>query len=157
ANHASGAASTTRVNETTRAHDTTRANHTDAATRVAAIASREASPMPAAAHSDHAASSDAVIAALLEGLGVDSRRIGHPVPPALARLTGTLLREALQGTMHALRARSAAKGETHVAMTMIDTRHNNPLKFFPDAEGALTQMLSSDGAAWLGPRDAVRE
>jgi type VI secretion system FHA domain protein len=103
------------------------------------------------------ASSDAVIAALLEGLGVQRERVDDRSPVELARLIGVLLRDALQGTMEALRARSIAKQQTRVAMTMIDAHGNNPLKFFPDADGALTQMLRGGGGAWLGPRDALRQ
>ncbi|CAB3751069.1 type VI secretion system-associated FHA domain protein TagH [Paraburkholderia humisilvae] len=143
------------------------ASRDDAVTRVAPLLpparpAFEAAPglagEPAAAVQQPApAASDAVLAALFEGLGVDRQRISDHPPHELARLIGLLLRDALHGTMEVLRARPTAKQQTHVAMTMIDTRDNNPLKCFPDAEGALTQMLCNDGAAWLGPRDAVRE
>ncbi|MFC0396998.1 type VI secretion system-associated FHA domain protein TagH [Paraburkholderia rhizosphaerae] len=143
------------------------APHDDAATRVAQASPPAAStiePVSASAderatvvHQREPASSDTVLGALLDGLGVEPNRIGDRSPVELARLAGSLLRDALQGTMHALRARTSTQQQTPVPTTMIDTHGNNPLKFFPDAEAALAQMLCNDGGAWLEPRAAVRQ
>jgi FHA domain-containing protein/type VI secretion system protein len=40
-------------------------------------------------------------------------------------------------------------------MTMLSVRANNPLKFFPHAEGALTQMLTGAMAGYMGPKEAM--
>lgn len=108
---------------------------------------REAHPNP---------TPDATTTALLEGLGIDPAAVRHLPAPELARLAGAMLREATQGAMSALRSRSMAKRETRIAMTLIEERDNNPLKFFPDVDAALTQMLGSRGAGYLAPRDALR-
>ncbi len=87
---------------------------------------------------------DPVFAALLQGLGVDAAQFSQftrHARPELARVIGSMLREATQGTMTALRSRSVAKHESRIAMTLIEPRDNNPLKFFPDVDTALAQML----------------
>jgi type VI secretion system FHA domain protein len=48
------------------------------------------------------------------------------------------------------------KRETRMAMTMIEERDNNPLKFFPDADRALAQMLGARGNGYLPPQEAMR-
>jgi type VI secretion system FHA domain protein len=100
---------------------------------------------------------DAVFTALLDGLGLDASQFTQHSKPALARVIGSMLREATHGTMTALRSRSVAKHESRIAMTLIEQRDNNPLKFFPDADTALTQMLGRPNAAYLGPQAAMRE
>ncbi|MFL9933898.1 type VI secretion system-associated FHA domain protein TagH [Paraburkholderia sp. RL18-103-BIB-C] len=104
-----------------------------------------------------ATTTDAVFTALLDGLGLDALQFTQHSKPALARVIGSMLREATHGTMTALRSRSVAKHESRIAMTLIEQRDNNPLKFFPDADTALTQMLVRPNAAYLGPQAAMRE
>ena len=103
------------------------------------------------------ASENATLTALLEGLGIDASTVRHIPADDLARLVGGMLRVSVQGTMTALRSRSMAKRETRIAMTLIEERDNNPLKFFPDVDMALTQMLGTRGAGYLAPEDALRE
>jgi type VI secretion system FHA domain protein len=93
---------------------------------------------------------------LLDGLGLDAARFTQHAKPELARVIGAMLREATQGTMTALRSRSVAKHESRIAMTLIEPRDNNPLKFFPDVDTALEQMLGRPNAAYLAPPAAMR-
>ncbi len=117
-------------------------------------AARAAAPetRPAAPRADDSA----VLDALLEGLGIASADVAHLSAPEVARLAGALLREATQGTMSVLRSRAMARREARMAMTMIEARDNNPLKFFPDADRALTQMLGARGRGYLAPDEALR-
>ena len=117
-------------------------------------ASRAATPepRPVAPRVDDSA----VLDALLEGLGIAPADVAHLSGPELARLAGALLREATQGTMSVLRSRAMARREARMAMTMIEARDNNPLKFFPDADRALTQMLGARGRGYLAPDEALR-
>lgn len=103
-------------------------------------------------HADHASLLDA----LIEGLGIEPAAVSHVDPTDLARLAGAMLREATQGAMTALRSRAMTKRETRMAMTMIEERDNNPLKFFPDADRALAQMLGARGTGYLPPQEAMR-
>jgi FHA domain-containing protein/type VI secretion system protein len=52
-------------------------------------------------------------------------------------------------------ARALTKRESHIDMTMIAPRANNPLKFFPDPDSALTQMLSAQIPGYLPPLPAI--
>jgi len=91
---------------------------------------------------------DKLFKALLAGLGLPGLSTSRS-PEALAQLVGEMLREATAGTMGVLMARALTKRESHIDMTMIGARSNNPLKFFPDPASALSQMLGTDAPAYL--------
>lgn len=124
----------------------------DAAPVLAAPAFTPAPVTPAADPAP--AGDDAVLQALLEGLGLPDLRLDRP-PAEVARLVGSLLREATSGTMDILLARALTKKESRIDMTMISVRSNNPLKFFPSAEGALTQMLTGSMKGYLPSLQAI--
>ncbi|MFM0254909.1 type VI secretion system-associated FHA domain protein TagH [Paraburkholderia sediminicola] len=107
-------------------------------------------------HVDQQADHASLLDALIEGLGIEPAAVSHVEPAELARLAGAMLREATQGAMTALRSRAMTKRETRMAMTMIEERDNNPLKFFPDADRALAQMLGARGNGYLRPQEAMR-
>ena len=97
----------------------------------------------------------AVLQALLRGLGLPDLKLkGSAVE--LAETVGALLREATGGTMDLLMARTLTKKESRVDMTMISVRSNNPLKFFPNPQGALTQLLTNAMAGYLPPVQAMQ-
>ena len=77
-------------------------------------------------------------------------------PVELARLAGVLLRELTAGTMAACITRSLTKSETQLDVTLLNGRANNPLKFFPKAEQALTQFFSTPSSAYLSPELAIQ-
>lgn len=108
---------------------------------VAAQASLKASP---------SVSNNEVMQAFLRGLGLPDLEINRP-PLEVAELIGGMLREATSGTMGVLMARTMTKRESRLEMTMIATKSNNPLKFFPDADSALSQMLSNSMAGYMSP------
>lgn len=95
-----------------------------------------------------------LLQALLDGLGIPQLRSSRS-PQELVRLAGEMLRAATGGTMAVLMARALTKRESHIDMTMIAPRSNNPLKFFPDPDSALTQMLGSQSAGYLPPVTAI--
>ncbi|QBR00666.1 type VI secretion system-associated FHA domain protein TagH [Paraburkholderia pallida] len=97
----------------------------------------------------------AMLAALLEGLGLDAGRAPNLPAADLARLVGAMLRDSLRGTMAVLRARSMTKREARLDTTLIVERDNNPLKFFPDVDSALAQMLTGRAQGYLPPAEAV--
>ncbi len=55
---------------------------------------------------------------------------------------GGLLRTAVAGSLQLMAVRAATKHELRAEVTMIQPRNNNPLKFSPDAQSALEQLLS---------------
>ncbi|MGF6602140.1 type VI secretion system protein [Paraburkholderia sp. GAS448] len=114
-----------------------------------------AAPATSSATPSATSSDSAVTRALVEGLGLDPSRAPNLPAPELARLTGVMLREALRGAMAVLRSRSMTKREARLDVTLIVARDNNPLKFFPDVDSALAQMLTGRGAGYLPPAEAL--
>jgi type VI secretion system FHA domain protein len=99
------------------------------------------------------AADDPVIQALLRGLGLselNTKRSAEEV----AELAGAMLREAAAGTMGVLMGRAMTKRENRMEMTMIGAQANNPLKFFPDADSALTQMMNGTMPGYMAPARA---
>jgi type VI secretion system FHA domain protein len=97
-----------------------------------------------------------ILQALLRGLGLPDLRLAHS-GPEVAETVGAMLREATAGTIDVLMARAMTKKESRIEMTMLSVRANNPLKFFPNPEGALTQMLTNSMAGYLPPVQAMGE
>jgi type VI secretion system protein len=114
-----------------------------------ATPARQDAPVSASANA-------ATFQALLEGLGLDPSRAPNLPEPEFARLIGEMLRESLRGTMAVLRARSMTNREARLDTTMIVARDNNPLKFFPDVDSALAQMLTGRNAGYLPPDEALK-
>jgi len=111
-----------------------------------------AAPAPAPAPRSGNAADDPVIRALMRGLGLEELNTRRS-PEEIAELAGSMLREATGGTMEVLMGRALTKRESRLDMTMISAQANNPLKFFPDAGSALTQMV---GGAMPGYMPAQR-
>jgi len=107
-----------------------------------------------------AAANDAVVesayAALLEGMGFDAAALNTRDAAEVARLAGAMLRTAVRGVVDVLLSRSVMKREISLDTTMLAQRDNNPLKFFPDGDGALAQMLRGASAGYLPAQSALQ-
>ena len=97
---------------------------------------------------------DEVMQALLRGLGLSGLRTTRS-PAETAELVGAMLREATSGTMAVLMARAMTKRESRLEMTVLGAQANNPLKFFPDAESALSQMLTNAMSGYMPPVKSI--
>jgi type VI secretion system FHA domain protein len=103
--------------------------------------------------------------ALLEGLGLaelpraaGDRGAVEPLTPELMRRLGELVATACEGTVELLQARATLKQELRADVTMIGPRDNNPLKFAPDGETALVQLLAAQAVrGFMAPRRAMRD
>jgi len=95
-------------------------------------------------------------AAVLQGLG-----LGHLPAGGLGqeqwRTVGALLRTMTEGTLDLLTARMVAKRELGAAATQLRSRENNPLKFSPDVDAALSHLLGPAEHGFLPPLQAARE
>lgn len=100
-----------------------------------------------------AAADDPVIQALMRGLGLSELNTKRSAEE-IAELAGAMLREATAGTMGVLMGRAMTKRESRLDMTMISAAANNPLKFFPDADSALTQMINGTMPGYMQPARA---
>jgi FHA domain-containing protein/type VI secretion system protein len=108
-------------------------------------------PVPSIPHPQPAAArDDEVLQALLRGLGLPGLKLDRP-PAETAELVGAMLREATAGTMDVLMARAMTKRESRLELTVLGAQANNPLKFFPDAQEALAQMLTNAMAGYMPP------
>lgn len=103
-----------------------------------------------AAPGEMASSDSMIMQALMRGLGLPELKSNRPAEE-IAELVGAMLREATSGTISVLMARTVAKRESRLEMTMISAQANNPMKFFPNAESALSQMLNSPVAGYMQP------
>jgi type VI secretion system protein len=112
-------------------------------------------PAPPQQRATPSATDETTLAALYEGLGLDPARAPNLDAADFARIVGMMLRESLRGTMSVLRARSMTKREARLGTTVIVERDNNPLKFFPDVDSALAQMLTGRASGYLPPDEAV--
>jgi FHA domain-containing protein len=82
----------------------------------------------------------ALWAAFCQGAGVELPM--PPGPPAeCMRNIGQVLRSAIEGTLQLMAVRATTKHELRAAVTVIQQRENNPLKFSPDAKAGLEQLL----------------
>lgn len=98
----------------------------------------------------------ALWSAFCEGAGV---KVDPPqgATPELMRLAGTLLRSSIDGTLQLIAMRSATRHELRADVTMIQPRNNNPLKFSPDAQAALEQLLQPPLRGFMPGPAAVTE
>jgi FHA domain-containing protein len=94
-------------------------------------------------------------AALKRGLGVQG--VGVPIGSEEAERIGALLRAMTGGTLELLTARMIAKRELGAAATQLRTRENNPLKFSPDVDAALSHLIGPPERGFLDPQTAVQE
>jgi FHA domain-containing protein len=100
---------------------------------------------------------DELLRAFLEGAGVPEVIIPAGLTPQFMALLGHLLRESTQGTLDLLLARTLTKREVRAELTMIAPKENNPLKFSPTVEVALTHLLAPQGRGFLAPLQAMRD
>ena len=119
-----------------------------------AAPARASSTAPAA---PPAAGADALLRAFLDGAGVPDLKMAGQLTPQLMQVFGQLLREATQGTLDLLVARSIVKREMRAQATMIAARENNPLKFSPNVEAALSHLLNPQARGFMSPLRAMRD
>lgn len=111
------------------------------------VASAPAAGVAAAAAADTAA----LWQAFSEGAGIRFDP-AQGVTPDLMRVIGQLLRSSIDGTLQMMAVRAATKHELRAQVTVIRSRDNNPLKFSPDAQSALEQLLQPPVRGFLpGP------
>jgi type VI secretion system protein len=120
-------------------------------------------PQPVAARPPQAppvaagAAADGLLAAFLEGAGLEANAIAGQDPAALMTLAGRLLRDMAAGLRDALSTRAMIKAEYRVEQTVIRAANNNPLKFSADVAQLLVALLSRGGPGYLGGVEAVAE
>ncbi len=99
---------------------------------------------------------EALLKAFLQGAGIPGTSV-KSVSPEMMEAIGKLLREAVQGTLDLLRARGLTKSEMRADVTMIMAQDNNPLKFSPTVEAALTHLLAPQVHGFMAPLRAMKD
>lgn len=105
---------------------------------------------------DTQADTHALWAAFCEGSGI---RFTPPqgLNPDLMRVIGQLLRHAVDGSLKLVAARAATKQEMRAEVTVIQARRNNPLKFSPDTQSAMEQLLQPPMRGFMSGPEAVAD
>ncbi len=75
--------------------------------------------------------------------------------PEFMESLGALLMAMTTGAVRLIQARSAMKHELRANVTMIVPAGNNPLKFAPDGQAAVLQLLSHRLPGFMAPLDAI--
>jgi len=116
-----------------------------------------AAPIPAQPPKDAAQLAEQLAEAFLRGAGVKDVKFAQGMTPEIMGIVGRILRESLQGTLDLLAARAQVKTEIHASATVIVPRENNPLKFSPNVEVALSHLLEPKGQGFMTPIRAMRD
>lgn len=96
-----------------------------------------------------------------ELLGAFARGCGLPVEQlrsldaATLQSLGGLLAALVRGTLQLVHARSSTKHELRANVTIIASSGNNPLKFAPDSQAALLQLLGRGLPGFMAGEEAV--
>ena len=122
-------------------------------------------PLPAAANvatltkaAPASSSADALAlwSAFCQGAGIDFTP-PQGLNPELMRIIGQVLRTAIDGSLKLVAARAATKQELRAEVTVIQAKGNNPLKFSPDAQSALEQLLQPPLRGFMPGPQAVSD
>ena len=128
-----------------------------AARPVSAAASFSSSHAQALTAPSTAASPDALTEAFLRGAGLAPSALPHGLTPEIMTIIGSLLRSATAGAVDMLAARAATKREVQASVTIISVQANNPLKFLPNADAALLQLLGKKMPGFMRADVAMRD
>lgn len=100
---------------------------------------------------------NSAMAALVAGAGLDARQLQVHDEEEFFHNIGTLLKIMTEGLMQAVASRGQVKSEFRIEQTMIAPTRNNPLKFSPSVQEALTRLLSQADSAYLSGTAAATE
>lgn len=120
------------------------------------------SAQPAAAVTTPAAAippahADALTRAFMEGAELAPAALPNGLTPEHMRIIGGLLRAAIGGAIDMLAARATTKRELQASVTIISVEANNPLKFLPNADAALQQLLGKKMPGFMRADVAMRD
>ncbi len=135
----------------TTAAPSARAPQAPAPASVPAPAPDTAAAPAAVAQASIAAGPDPLLAALLRGAGVRDIDIPGGLTPKVMEDLGAVMRETMQGLLDLLAARAHAKAEVRADATIVMASDNNPLKFSPGLEAALSHLLLPRGQGFMPP------
>lgn len=84
-----------------------------------------------------------------------------PLPPGTGaqrmHAVGQVLRHAVEGTLQMMAVRASTKSEMRAAVTQIQARSNNPLKFAPDGKVGVEQLVQPPVRGFLDGPSAMED
>jgi FHA domain-containing protein len=101
--------------------------------------------------------SDELLAALLRGAGVHDLAIPGGLTPQFMEDVGAVMRETMRGLLDLLAARASAKRDVRAAATVIVANDNNPFKFAPELDAAITHLLMPRGQGFMSPQRSLAD
>jgi FHA domain-containing protein len=101
--------------------------------------------------------SDDLLQAFLLGAGVAGTPLIHQLDAALMTKLGQMLQICVSGAVDLIQARAATKREFRSEVTMIVTKGNNPLKFSPDGQAAMLQLLGKPFPGFIPAVPALQD
>lgn len=103
------------------------------------------------------ADASALLQAFLNGAGLPTLNVSSGLTEELMETMGKLVATSVRGTMELIAQRALVKREVNAEVTMVVLRKNNPLKFFPDSQTVLTQMLRKKMPGFMAPAEAMED
>jgi len=100
---------------------------------------------------------DVLTEAFLRGAGLTPTALPNGLTPEIMTTIGSLLRSATAGAIDMLAARAATKREVQATVTIISVQANNPLKFLPNADSALLQLLGKKMPGFMRADVAMKD
>ncbi|MEO7252858.1 MAG: type VI secretion system-associated FHA domain protein TagH [Casimicrobium sp.] len=100
---------------------------------------------------------DVLTQAFLRGAGLTPSSLPSGLTPEIMTTIGSLLRSATAGAIDMLAARAATKREVQATVTIISVQANNPLKFLPNADSALLQLLGKKMPGFMRADVAMKD
>lgn len=100
---------------------------------------------------------DALTAAFLKGANLPLSALPQGLTPEVMTMVGSLLRSATAGAVDMLAARTATKLEVQASVTIISPEANNPLKFLPNGDVALQQLLRKKMPGFMRADEAMKD
>jgi FHA domain-containing protein len=129
----------------------------EAPASVASVASAVSAASSATPESEKAADAKELLQAFLNGAGLPALSLNAGLTPELMETLGKLVATSVQGTMDLISQRALVKREVNADVTLVVLRKNNPLKFFPDSQTVLTQMLRKKMPGFMAPDEAMED
>ncbi len=100
---------------------------------------------------------DVLTESFLRGAGLTPSSLPNGLTPEIMTTIGSLLRSATAGAIDMLAARAATKREVQASVTIISVQANNPLKFLPNADSALLQLLGKKMPGFMRADVAMKD
>ncbi len=111
---------------------------------------------PSSPAAQRAPEHDTGVQNLIAALGL-SGQLTYEQEQVLPQLIGEMTRESLNGMLQILRARNSIKNEFRIAVTTIQPRENNPIKFATDVDDALELLFVRSSKGFKPPVESVQD